>query len=72
MEMKWMAIMFIGVMGTGMIAMGIEDYTEGQTAIEASRAGLEECPNLNGHRGNTIWVKDCKVFIDSYYENKEK
>ncbi len=63
-EMKWFAIMMIGVIIATMVGVGFEDYSKNQVAIAATGAGLEECPNKDGHKGDTIWVKSCREYLE--------
>ena len=73
MELKWFAIMMVGIMATGMVALSVESYTDSKLSIESAKAGLEQCPNLNANNSHaTIWVKDCKAFTETYYINKDK
>ncbi len=73
MEMKWIAIAFLGIFASGMIAVSIGSYTDNISAVEKVKAGLEECPNLHSRNSmDTIWVKDCKMFINTYENNKDK
>lgn len=35
MEMKWLAIMMVGIMGTAMVGLGVEKYQQGQCRVAA-------------------------------------
>lgn len=54
-----------------MVAVSITNYTSAQVEIESIKIGLEECSNLDGHKGDTIWQKDCSVYAELYYKNNE-
>ena len=72
MDMKWYAIMMVGVMVAGMTALSMERFTDSNIAIASAKAGLEQCPNLNSRNStNTIWVKSCKEYTDSFYTGKQ-
>ncbi len=64
---KWVVIGILGFFITAMTAVSIESYVKNTSAVEKAKAGLEECPNLNSRiSADTIWVKDCKLFIETY------
>ena len=67
MEIKWMMIMFTVVFGLAFIGLGIDQYVSNISSVKKAEAGLEECPNINSFvERDTIWVKDCKVFLEAY------
>lgn len=41
MEMKWLAIMVIGLFGAMFMGLGAQQYGENQCRIEAIKAGVE-------------------------------
>ena len=49
----------------------VNDYTKSKTEIEATKAGLEECPNVLGFKKDTVWVRDCVKFLEQAKEGKE-
>jgi len=47
-------------------AVAVVSSYEEKADIEKARAGLEECPVRPGSLSiQTIWVKNCKVYIES-------
>ena len=50
--------------------LAIDNYTKQKTAIEAVKAGLEECPIKTGFSPQTIWVKDCPEYIKTIEAQK--
>ena len=72
MEMKWYAIMMVGIMVAVMTTLSMERFTDSNIAIESAKEGLEQCPNLNSRNSSdTIWVKSCKEYTDSFYTGKQ-
>ena len=70
---KWVVIAMVGFFITAMTSVSIESYVKNTAAVEKVKAGLEECPNLHSRISmDTIWVKDCKMFIETYENTKEK
>jgi hypothetical protein len=41
MEIKWIAIAFIGIMGTAMVSTCISEYEEGQCKIASVQSGMK-------------------------------
>ncbi len=70
-ELKWFAIMMIGMMLAAAIGTGIEDYGNSQVAVAAAEAGLEECPNKDSRKGDTIWVKNCREYLEIEVKGSE-
>ena len=62
MSEKWLAIMFVGIIFSIAIGVGLYRYAESQIAIEAAKNGLQECmlPDGQGYRGQTVWQRECK------------
>ena len=72
-DSKWMAIVILGIIIVATTAVSIESYVKNTAAVEKVKAGLEECPNLHSRNSmDTIWVKDCKMFLETYENTKEK
>lgn len=73
MEVKWYMI-FLMVTGTaGVIGLSFGEFNKSNKSIEAIKAGLEECPNLNSKHDSTstIFVKSCKEYTEEFYKFKE-
>ncbi len=63
-DFKWYAIMMLGMIIAVMVSSRIEDHNESQLVQALVKAGLEECPNKAGRKGDTIWVKNCIEFLN--------
>lgn len=49
------------------LLVGAMVITETWEKTENAKAGLEECPlDPYSYRHNTIWVKDCEKYIESF------
>ena len=74
MEMKLMALLIgviiLGSFGSVVLLKSLE-HSEN---IEMAGKDLEECPNLNSRRSTseTIWVKSCKEYTETYYKFNTK
>ncbi len=69
-DFKWFALMFIGIAFALAIGASVATIQETKVIQATATAGLEECPNLLGFKGNTIWVKDCNSFLKQAKEMK--
>ena len=62
---KWLAMMMAVMFVAMFSALAIKDYNENKLSIEAVKSGLEQCPkDPDGMNNLTIWVKDCKAYIE--------
>ena len=72
-DFKWLMIFLMVVGSVGSIGLTINEIQKTDKSIQAIKAGLEECPNLNSNVSNdTIFVKSCKEFTEEYHKNKEE
>lgn len=51
-------VAFIAVITLALMTI-TDSYHTNRLAIEATKAGLEECSNPHGYRGDTIWKRSC-------------
>ncbi len=59
-------VALLGIMIPMYLYFAYDSHVKAEISIEAAKAGLEECPNVYGHKKDTIWIKDCAAFIESY------
>lgn len=72
METKYLVVLVLGFMLISGIGMGLDEYNKTHKDIEMSKAGLEECPKEpGGMSSQTIWVKSCKEYIETFKANKK-
>lgn len=67
MEVKWIAIMMVGLALSAAIGNIGTTAAENKTIADAGKAGLEQClkkPGSNSH--STLWVKSCKEYTETY------
>jgi len=51
-DFRYFTIMLVSIVFISMLAGAIKNFS-------MISSGLEECPNLLGYTGDTIWVKNC-------------
>lgn len=65
---KWEAIAIMVIALTVSCVVAYTDYNSNSKA----KSGLEECPNFRSNNStDTIWVKDCKEFTESYFKHNK-
>jgi len=66
---KWEAIAIVVAIITIGSVTAFLDYNSNSKA----KSGLEECPNYRSNNStDTIWVKDCKEFTETYHKGNKK
>ena len=70
---KW----FLTLLGVAVVVaftgLSVNEVYSQKVGIEYSKNGLEQCPNLRARASNeTIWVKDCIKYMESYNKLEEK
>jgi len=64
MEIKWLAIMLIGLALAGALTSFSGQFNRSpEVEIAAISAGLEQCRKTNNRNADTIWVKSCTEYI---------